>query len=98
MRSAMIERGRRVASIQAAPGFVRRGVGGVSRWSAARPRGYSLRAAARHRRKGAEMGYLIGVDIGGTFTDCIAIDEQGTVTIGKALSTGPDFAAGFLNS
>ena len=31
------------------------------------------------------MGYLIGIDIGGTFTDCIVIDDAGTVTRGKAL-------------
>jgi N-methylhydantoinase A len=44
------------------------------------------------------MGYLIGVDIGGTFTDCIVIDDAGTVTIGKALSTPPDFQTGFVDS
>lgn len=44
------------------------------------------------------MAYLIGVDIGGTFTDCIVIDEQGTVTIGKAPSTPPDFQTGFVDS
>lgn len=44
------------------------------------------------------MGYLIGVDIGGTFTDCIVIDDGGTVTIGKAPSTPPDFQTGFVDS
>jgi N-methylhydantoinase A len=44
------------------------------------------------------MGYVIGVDIGGTFTDCIAIDSAGTVTIGKAPSTPPDFQTGFVDS
>jgi N-methylhydantoinase A len=44
------------------------------------------------------MGYIVGVDIGGTFTDCIAIDEVGTVTIGKAPSTPPDFQTGFVDS
>ena len=33
------------------------------------------------------MGYVIGVDIGGTFTDCVAVDERGGVFHGKALST-----------
>ena len=44
------------------------------------------------------MNYIVGVDIGGTFTDCVVMDEQGGVTLGKALSTTEDFAAGALNA
>ncbi|WP_157220757.1 hydantoinase/oxoprolinase family protein [Flavisphingomonas formosensis] len=44
------------------------------------------------------MGYVIGVDIGGTFTDCVVIDDAGRVTIGKASSTPPDFQTGFVES
>ena len=44
------------------------------------------------------MNYIVGVDIGGTFTDCVVMDEQGTVTLGKALSTPDDFAACALNA
>lgn len=44
------------------------------------------------------MNYIVGVDIGGTFTDCVVMDEQGTVTLGKALSTPDDFANGALNA
>lgn len=44
------------------------------------------------------MNYIVGVDIGGTFTDCVAVDEQGTVTLGKALSTPQDFAVGALDA
>ncbi|MGH7926772.1 MAG: hydantoinase/oxoprolinase family protein [Candidatus Binatia bacterium] len=44
------------------------------------------------------MKYIVGVDIGGTFTDCVAMDDQGTVTLGKALSTPTDFAVGALNA
>jgi len=44
------------------------------------------------------MSYLIGVDIGGTFTDCIAIDDAGKITIGKAPSTPPDFQTGFIDA
>jgi N-methylhydantoinase A len=44
------------------------------------------------------MSYIVGVDIGGTFTDCVVMDEQGGVTLGKALSTPEDFAVGALNA
>ncbi len=44
------------------------------------------------------MKYIVGVDIGGTFTDCVALDERGTVTLGKALSTPDDFAVGAVNA
>ena len=44
------------------------------------------------------MTYIVGVDIGGTFTDCVAMDEQGTITIGKALSTPPDFSQGAIQA
>ena len=40
------------------------------------------------------MNYVVGVDIGGTFTDCVVVDEGGKVTIGKSLSTPADFAQG----
>jgi N-methylhydantoinase A len=42
------------------------------------------------------MGYYCGVDIGGTFTDCVIMDESGTVTLAKASSTPPDFSQGFM--
>jgi len=42
------------------------------------------------------MSYVIGVDIGGTFTDCTVIATDGTVTIAKAPSSPPDFETGFL--
>lgn len=44
------------------------------------------------------MNYVVGVDIGGTFTDCVVVDEEGHITIGKALSTPDDFSRGALNS
>jgi len=40
------------------------------------------------------MKYKIGVDTGGTFTDVVVLDEQGTITTGKALTTYHDFAEG----
>ncbi|MDO8210102.1 hydantoinase/oxoprolinase family protein [Conexibacter sp. CPCC 206217] len=42
------------------------------------------------------MRYSIGTDIGGTFTDCVIVDEEGAITTGKAPSTPPDFAVGFF--
>ena len=42
--------------------------------------------------------YIIGVDIGGTFTDCVVLSESGLITIGKALSTPDDFAQGAMNA
>ena len=44
------------------------------------------------------MNYVVGVDIGGTFTDCVVVDETGNVTIGKSLSTPVDFSQGALNA
>ena len=43
------------------------------------------------------MGYIIGIDTGGTFTDIVVIGEKGAVTTGKALSTPPTFTEGILN-
>ena len=44
------------------------------------------------------MEYVIGVDIGGTCTDCVVMDEQGQITIAKAFSTPQDFSAGILDA
>ncbi|MQA11630.1 MAG: hydantoinase/oxoprolinase family protein [Pseudonocardiaceae bacterium] len=42
------------------------------------------------------MAYVIGIDIGGTFTDAFVADETGRVAATKTPSTPPDFAEGFL--
>ncbi|HXQ53742.1 MAG TPA: hydantoinase/oxoprolinase family protein [Stellaceae bacterium] len=44
------------------------------------------------------MPYLVGVDIGGTFTDCVVIDEGGAVTTAKSPSTPDDFARGMIDA
>ncbi|MBI4523342.1 MAG: hydantoinase/oxoprolinase family protein [Deltaproteobacteria bacterium] len=42
--------------------------------------------------------YIVGVDIGGTFTDCVVVSDSGRITVGKALSTPDDFARGALDA
>jgi N-methylhydantoinase A len=39
-----------------------------------------------------------GVDIGGTFTDCVLVDRAGTVHSGKAPTTREDLTEGFLEA
>jgi N-methylhydantoinase A len=42
--------------------------------------------------------YLVGVDIGGTFTDCVVLDQSGGITATKAPSTPHNFAEGMINA
>ncbi len=44
------------------------------------------------------MEYVIGIDIGGTATDCVVVDEKGEVTTSKAFSTPPTFIEGVMDS
>ena len=44
------------------------------------------------------MSYRIGVDTGGTFTDCVVVDDDGNVTAAKAASTPQDFSVGVMES
>ncbi len=43
------------------------------------------------------MGYVIGIDIGGTFTDAVATDGAGLIVAAKVPSTPPDFAQGVID-
>src|SRR3954452_12204795 len=43
------------------------------------------------------MAHVIGIDIGGTFTDAFLADEGGRVAAAKTPSTPPDFSRGFLD-
>lgn len=43
------------------------------------------------------MGLVIGIDIGGTFTDAFAASEDGHVYSAKTHSTPPDFSRGLIN-
>jgi N-methylhydantoinase A len=40
--------------------------------------------------------FLVGVDIGGTFTDCVVLDRKGRITATKSPSTPGNFAEGML--
>jgi N-methylhydantoinase A len=42
--------------------------------------------------------FLIGIDTGGTFTDCVVIDASGRIVTAKAPSTPADFSQGVLDS
>jgi len=44
------------------------------------------------------MEYYVGTDIGGTFTDCVILDQSGAITVSKSPSTPPDFAKGLMNA
>ncbi len=37
------------------------------------------------------MEYIVGVDIGGTGTDCVVMGKDGGLTVGKAFSTPPTY-------
>lgn len=41
---------------------------------------------------------MIGVDVGGTCTDCVMFRVGGPIQIGKALSTPPNFEQGVLDA
>src|SRR2546427_9495699 len=44
------------------------------------------------------MAYIIGIDTGGTFTDCVVIDAGGRIITAKAPSTPDDFSEGVMES
>ncbi|MGZ4433288.1 MAG: hydantoinase/oxoprolinase N-terminal domain-containing protein [Trebonia sp.] len=43
------------------------------------------------------MAYVIGVDVGGTFTDAVLDDDAGTVLAAKSPSTPPDYSRGVID-
>jgi N-methylhydantoinase A len=43
------------------------------------------------------MAYVIGVDVGGTFTDAVLDDDAGNLVAAKAPSTPPDYSQGVLD-
>jgi N-methylhydantoinase A len=42
--------------------------------------------------------YVIAVDIGGTFTDCVVLRDDGRASVAKAFSTPPDFSKGIVDA
>jgi len=44
------------------------------------------------------LSYIIGIDSGGTFTDCVLIDSQGRVTPDKAFTTPQNLTEGILHA
>ena len=44
------------------------------------------------------MGYLVGIDIGGTFTDCAIVDGGGRLLTTKVPSTPADFSRGMMDA
>jgi N-methylhydantoinase A len=44
------------------------------------------------------MGYLVGIDIGGTFTDCAIVDRGGRLLTTKVPSTPSDFSRGMMDA
>ncbi len=44
------------------------------------------------------MAFVCGVDIGGTFTDCVVVAPDGSLIVGKASTTPDDRSEGFVNS
>src|SRR2546428_11344124 len=44
------------------------------------------------------MPYIIGIDTGGTFTDCVVMDADGRLVTAKAPPTPDDFAEGVMES
>lgn len=45
-----------------------------------------------------EGDVVIGVDIGGTFTDAVVVSTDGSTTVGKVLTTPEDFSEGFFGA
>lgn len=43
------------------------------------------------------MAYVIGVDVGGTFTDAVLDDGNGMIVAGKTPSTPPDYSEGVMD-
>jgi N-methylhydantoinase A len=50
------------------------------------------------KRDAGRSAYIVGVDTGGTFTDCAILDAEGRVTCDKALTTPGDLTEGLVEA
>ena len=48
--------------------------------------------------EGDEMKYRVGIDVGGTFTDFVSIDERGKINVAKSSSTPSDSSVGIVDT
>ena len=48
--------------------------------------------------EGDEMKYRVGIDVGGTFTDFVSIDERGKIHVAKSSSTPSDSSVGIVDT
>src|SRR5579885_812937 len=63
------------------------------------PHGAHAMVRAPENRTSTVMNYIVGVDIGGTFTDCAVFDPaRGSFTTAKAPTTPSNPAEGFFNA
>src|SRR5262249_56606385 len=87
---------RREAAAGASPrsGIPRRG-SRISRTASSPARPARSALGARSAAPVASM-YRIGIDVGGTFTDLVAADAEGRVTLAKAASTPEDQSLGVM--
>ena len=44
------------------------------------------------------MRYVVGIDVGGTFTDCVIVDEQGTIHTDKSFTTPGNPGQGMIDA
>lgn len=44
------------------------------------------------------MGSVVGIDVGGTFTDCVVVDDDGRVWMDKAFTTPSNLAEGIVSA
>src|SRR4051812_46186830 len=81
---------------------VRRACGGKDAPRSGRRRNDRFeRHARRHSRltfAAPAMSYLVGIDIGGTFTDCAIVDRAGRLLTTKVPSTPEDFSRGMMDA
>ena len=51
---------------------------------------------AEEEGRGGEMSYRMSVDIGGTFTDLVVVDEEGRIRVFKSSTTPEDYVAAVI--